>query len=144
MTAEADLILYNTCSIRDKAEQKVTELADYKEGFRRKVRSSECWVCVAQQRAKDFRARAACVAGVRVCVVSEAAGDADAVGWAGSERFTGDPRPAGESARAFGMTYFQMKHGAKTGSHHWLDDRQTDECFETEFTARTNPHRGYP
>jgi len=24
-----------------------------------------------------------------------------------------------------------------------LDDRQTDECFETEFTARTNPHRGY-
>jgi tRNA-2-methylthio-N6-dimethylallyladenosine synthase len=26
---------------------------------------------------------------------------------------------------------------------HGLDDRQTDECFETEFTARTNPHRGY-
>jgi tRNA-2-methylthio-N6-dimethylallyladenosine synthase len=24
-----------------------------------------------------------------------------------------------------------------------LDDRQTDACFETEFTARTNPHRGY-
>jgi tRNA-2-methylthio-N6-dimethylallyladenosine synthase len=24
-----------------------------------------------------------------------------------------------------------------------LDDRQTDECFETEFTSRTNPHRGY-
>ena len=24
-----------------------------------------------------------------------------------------------------------------------LDDRMTDECFETEFTARTNPHRGY-
>ncbi len=24
-----------------------------------------------------------------------------------------------------------------------LDDRQTDETFETEFTARTNPHRGY-
>ena len=24
-----------------------------------------------------------------------------------------------------------------------LDDRQTDECFETEVTARTNPHRGY-
>src|SRR5207247_6841867 len=24
-----------------------------------------------------------------------------------------------------------------------LDDRKTDECFETEFTARTNPHRGY-
>jgi tRNA-2-methylthio-N6-dimethylallyladenosine synthase len=24
-----------------------------------------------------------------------------------------------------------------------LDDRQTDKCFETEFTSRTNPHRGY-
>jgi tRNA-2-methylthio-N6-dimethylallyladenosine synthase len=24
-----------------------------------------------------------------------------------------------------------------------LDDRQTDECFETEFTARTHPYRGY-
>ncbi len=24
-----------------------------------------------------------------------------------------------------------------------LDDRQTDECFETEYTSRTNPHRGY-
>src|SRR5437899_8629853 len=24
-----------------------------------------------------------------------------------------------------------------------LDDRLTDECFETDFTARTNPHRGY-
>ncbi|PYX50012.1 MAG: tRNA (N6-isopentenyl adenosine(37)-C2)-methylthiotransferase MiaB [Acidobacteria bacterium] len=24
-----------------------------------------------------------------------------------------------------------------------LDDRETNECFETEFTARTNPHRGY-
>jgi tRNA-2-methylthio-N6-dimethylallyladenosine synthase len=24
-----------------------------------------------------------------------------------------------------------------------LDDRQTDECFETDFTARTNPYRGY-
>ena len=24
-----------------------------------------------------------------------------------------------------------------------LDDRETDQTFETEFTARTNPHRGY-
>ena len=24
-----------------------------------------------------------------------------------------------------------------------LDDRETDKCFETEYTARTNPHRGY-
>jgi tRNA-2-methylthio-N6-dimethylallyladenosine synthase len=35
----------------------------------------------------------------------------------------------------------QIENGARrvTG----LDDRQTDECFETEFTSRTNPHRGY-
>src|SRR5438309_2042253 len=24
-----------------------------------------------------------------------------------------------------------------------LDDRKTDETFDTEFTARSNPHRGY-
>src|SRR5207247_9614728 len=24
-----------------------------------------------------------------------------------------------------------------------LGDRETDECFETEYTSRTNPHRGY-
>src|SRR2546430_12041769 len=24
-----------------------------------------------------------------------------------------------------------------------LDDREPDECFETEFTSRSNPHRGY-
>ena len=24
-----------------------------------------------------------------------------------------------------------------------LDDRQTDQTFETEYTARSNPHRGY-
>jgi tRNA-2-methylthio-N6-dimethylallyladenosine synthase len=35
----------------------------------------------------------------------------------------------------------QIEHGATrvTG----LDDRQTEETFETEFTARSNPHRGY-
>ena len=35
----------------------------------------------------------------------------------------------------------QLEAGGKriTG----LDDRQTEETFETEFTARTNPHRGY-
>jgi tRNA-2-methylthio-N6-dimethylallyladenosine synthase len=35
----------------------------------------------------------------------------------------------------------QLQQGTKriTG----LDDRQTEETFETEFTARSNPHRGY-
>jgi len=40
--AEAGLILYNTCSIRDKAEQKVFHrLADFK-SFRSKARNSVC------------------------------------------------------------------------------------------------------
>ncbi|MFZ0285846.1 MAG: tRNA (N6-isopentenyl adenosine(37)-C2)-methylthiotransferase MiaB, partial [Terriglobales bacterium] len=34
----------------------------------------------------------------------------------------------------------QIEAGKRTTG---LDDRETDECFETEFTARTNPHRGY-
>ena len=34
----------------------------------------------------------------------------------------------------------QIEEGKKVTG---LDDRETDECFETEFTARTNPHRGY-
>jgi tRNA-2-methylthio-N6-dimethylallyladenosine synthase len=39
----------------------------------------------------------------------------------------------------------QMLVQIEAGNRHvtGLDDRQTDECFETEFTARTNPHRGY-
>jgi tRNA-2-methylthio-N6-dimethylallyladenosine synthase len=34
----------------------------------------------------------------------------------------------------------QLETGSRASG---LGDRQTDECFETEFTARTNPHRGY-
>src|SRR5437016_10428325 len=39
----------------------------------------------------------------------------------------------------------QMLIQIEAGKSHvtGLDDRQTDECFETEFTSRTNPHRGY-
>src|SRR5437660_6271582 len=39
----------------------------------------------------------------------------------------------------------QMLVQIEAGNRHvtGLDDRQTDECFETEFTSRTNPHRGY-
>jgi tRNA-2-methylthio-N6-dimethylallyladenosine synthase len=44
----------------------------------------------------------------------------------------GNPRSSGLTARDSQLIRI-------TG----LDDRQTDECFETEFTARTNPHRGY-
>jgi tRNA-2-methylthio-N6-dimethylallyladenosine synthase len=39
----------------------------------------------------------------------------------------------------------QMLVQIEAGNHRvtGLDDRQTDETFETEFTARSNPHRGY-
>jgi len=110
---EADLILYNTCSIRDKAEQKVfNRLNDvkklHKEGKRFAVLG-----CVAQQEgAKIFE---------RAPYVSLVAGSA--------------------SYRNLPEMLVQIAAGASrvTG----LDDRETDQAFETEFTARTNPHRGY-
>ncbi len=43
------------------------------------------------------------------------------------------PQPAGDAGAARG------RDQRVTG----LDDRETDETFETEFTARSNPHRGY-
>src|SRR5271166_6602759 len=82
---EADLILYNTCSIRDKAEQKGERIFE------------------------------------RAPHVSLVAGSA--------------------SYRNLPEMLVQIESGATrvTG----LDDRKTDQTFETEFTARTNPHRGY-
>jgi tRNA-2-methylthio-N6-dimethylallyladenosine synthase len=37
------------------------------------------------------------------------------------------------------LVQIESGHTRVTG----LDDRETDECFETEFTARSNPYRGY-
>src|SRR5271166_6289480 len=110
---EADLILYNTCSIRDKAEQKVFHRLNdvkklYKEGKRFAVLG-----CVAQQEGEKIFERAPHVSLV-----------------AGSASYRNLPE-----------MLVQIESGASrvTG----LDDRQTDQTFETEFTARTNPHRGY-
>lgn len=111
--AEAGLILYNTCSIRDKAEQKVFHrLNEYKrlqgEGKRFAVIG-----CVAQQEgAKIFE---------RAPYVSLVAGSA--------------------SYRNLPQMLERLEAGERriTG----LDDRQTDETFDTEWTARSNPHRGY-
>jgi tRNA-2-methylthio-N6-dimethylallyladenosine synthase len=110
---EADLILYNTCSIRDKAEQKVFHrLADYK---RLEAQGKRFGVlgCVAQQEGEKIFERAPHVS--MVC---------------GSASYRNLPE-----------MLIQIEAGGRrvTG----LDDRQTDECFETEFTSRTNPHRGY-
>jgi len=110
---DADLIVYNTCSIRDKAEQKVFHRLDdfkklYKQGKRFAVLG-----CVAQQEGEKIFERAP--------YVSLVAGSA--------------------SYRNLPEMLVQIQAGATrvTG----LDDRQTDLTFDTEFTARTNPHRGY-
>jgi tRNA-2-methylthio-N6-dimethylallyladenosine synthase len=110
---EADLIFYNTCSIRDKAEQKVFHrLADFKKLHKEGKRFAVLG-CVAQQEGEKIFERAP--------FVSLVAGSA--------------------SYRNLPQMLVQIAEGGSrvTG----LDDRETDQTFETEFTARTNPHRGY-
>src|ERR1700744_5876348 len=111
--ADADLVLYNTCSIRDKAEQKVFHrLNEYKklqgEGKRFGVLG-----CVAQQEGQRIFERAPYVSLV-----------------AGSASYRNLP---------------EMLHRLEAGETRvtGLDDRPTHQTFDTEFTARTNPHRGY-
>src|SRR5262250_1108851 len=109
---EAGLILYNTCSIRDKAEQKVFHrLADYKK-LQAQGKKFGVLGCVAQQEGEKIFERAPHVS--MVC---------------GSASYRNLPQ-----------MLIQIEEGKRATG---LDDRQTDECFETEFTARTNPHRGY-
>ena len=110
---DADLIVYNTCSIRDKAEQKVFHrLADFKKLHKEGKRFAVLG-CVAQQEGEKIFERAP--------YVSLVAGSA--------------------SYRNLPNMLVQLGDGATriTG----LDDRQTDQTFDTEFTARSNPHRGY-
>ena len=110
---EADLILYNTCSIRDKSEQKVFHrLADYKK-LQKQGKVFGVLGCVAQQEGEKIFERAPHVS--MVC---------------GSASYRNLP---------------QMLVQIEAGNRHvtGLDDRRTDECFETEFTARSNAHRGY-
>lgn len=110
---EAGLVLYNTCSIRDKAEQKVFHrLADYK---KLKAQGKQFGVlgCVAQQEGEKIFERAPYVS--LVC---------------GSASYRNLPQM---------LIQIEAGNERVTG----LNDRDTDECFETEFTARTNPHRGY-
>jgi tRNA-2-methylthio-N6-dimethylallyladenosine synthase len=110
---EAGLVLYNTCSIRDKAEQKVfNRLNDYKK-YQKQGKRFGVLGCVAQQEGEKIFERAPYVS--MVC---------------GSASYRNLPQ-----------MLIQIEAGKQrvTG----LDDRETDECFETEFTARTNLHRGY-
>src|SRR5208283_511740 len=110
---EADLILYNTCSIRDKAEQKVFHrLNDFKK-LRKEGKRFAVLGCVAQQEGEKIFERAPHVSLV-----------------AGSASYRNLPEM---------LVQIEAGAGRITG----LDDRQTDQTFETEFTARTNPYRGY-
>jgi len=110
---DAGLILYNTCSIRDKAEQKVFHRLDEYKRQHRDGKRFAVLGCVAQQEGEKIFERAP--------YVSLVSGSA--------------------SYRKLPEMLVRLEAGEKriTG----LDDRQTDETFETEFTARQNPYRGY-
>jgi tRNA-2-methylthio-N6-dimethylallyladenosine synthase len=110
---EAGLIFYNTCSIRDKAEQKVFHrLQDYKK-FQSQGKKFAVLGCVAQQEGEKIFERAPHVSLV-----------------AGSASYRNLPQM---------LVQIESGDNRVTG----LDGRQTDQTFETEFTARSNPHRGY-
>ncbi|MGA3049950.1 MAG: tRNA (N6-isopentenyl adenosine(37)-C2)-methylthiotransferase MiaB [Terracidiphilus sp.] len=110
---DAGLILYNTCSIRDKAEQKVfNRLNDYKKLHKAGKRFGVLG-CVAQQEGERIFERAPYVSLV-----------------SGSASYRKLPEM---------LVRLEAGENRVTG----LDDRQTDETFETEFTARQNQFRGY-
>lgn len=111
--ADAGLILYNTCSIRDKAEQKVFHRLNEYKRMQGEGKKFAVIGCVAQQEGEKIFERAPYVS-----IVAGSASYRNLPGMlerleAGENRITG------------------------------LDDRQTDETFDTEFTVRSNPHRGY-
>jgi len=141
---EADLVLYNTCSIRDKAEQKVfNRLSDYKK-YKKQGKTFGVLGCVAQQEGEKIFERAPYVSLV-----------------AGSASYRNLPSMLRQLEAAQLENAQQEKvrlesailEAGKSGSRKpeaeslvritGLDDRETDKCFETEFTSRTNPHRGY-
>ena len=111
--AEAGLILYNTCSIRDKAEQKVFHRLNEYKRMQGEGKKFAVLGCVAQQEGERIFERAPYVSMV-----------------AGSASYRNLP---------------EMLHRLEAGEQRitGLDDRQTDQTFDTEFTSRSNPHRGY-
>jgi tRNA-2-methylthio-N6-dimethylallyladenosine synthase len=161
---QADLILYNTCSIRDKAEQKVFHrLADYKK-LQAAGKKFGVLGCVAQQEGEKIFERAPHVSLVcgsasyrnlpQMLQQLEIASDAPPR----TSEFSGrPPAAAGAGAAAPGAISRPTaparepeSRSAQLGARSspliritGLDDRATDKCFETEYTARTNPHRGY-
>jgi len=111
--AEAGLILYNTCSIRDKAEQKVFHRLNEYKRLQGEGKKFAVLGCVAQQEGERIFEKAPYVSLV-----------------AGSASYRNLPQM---------IERLEAGETRITG----LDDRQTDQTFDTEFTARSNPHRGY-
>ncbi len=110
---DAGLILYNTCSIRDKAEQKVFHRLNEYKRLQGEGKKFAVLGCVAQQEGERIFEKAPYVSLVAGSASYRNLPEMLARLEAGEERITG------------------------------LDDRQTDLTFETEFAARSNPHRGY-
>src|ERR1700728_4155215 len=108
----ADLVLYNTCSIRDKAEQKVFSRLQQ---FKRDAGKGKVFGvlgCVAQQEGERIFERAPHVSLV-----------------AGSASYTRLPE-----------MLVQLEAGNRRVTGLSLD---TDQTFDTPFTRRDNPHRGW-
>src|SRR5438045_1264515 len=113
---EAGLVLYNTCSIRDKAEQKVFHrLADYKK-LEAQGKKFGVLGCVAQQEGEK---------------IFEKAPHVSLVCGSASYRKLPEMLLQIENAPRLAGKFDISKRLRVTG----LDDRETDECFETEFTA---------
>jgi tRNA-2-methylthio-N6-dimethylallyladenosine synthase len=110
---DAGLILYNTCSIRDKAEQKVFHRLNEYKRLQGEGKKFAVLGCVAQQEGQKIFDKAPYVSMV-----------------VGSSSYRNLPNL---------LARLEAGETRITG----LDDRQTEETFDTEFTARTNPHRGY-
>ena len=110
---EADLILYNTCSIRERAAEKVfSHLGALKKAYRQNPKTIGVLGCVAQQEGERVFERAPQVS--LVC---------------GSASYTKLPE-----------LLEQVEAGKRRVTGLSLD---TDECFETELTRRDNPFRAY-
>ncbi len=109
---EANYIFYNTCSIRDKAEQKVFNRLQH---FKRDAGKGKVFAvigCVAQQEGKKIFDRAPHVSLV-----------------AGSASYTKLPEM---------LVQLEAGNRRVTGL-----DLDTDQTFDTPFTSRENPYRGW-
>jgi tRNA-2-methylthio-N6-dimethylallyladenosine synthase len=110
---DADLVLYNTCSIREKAAQKVfSRLGTFRKGGSGAGKVIGVLGCVAQQEGERFFERVPQVS--LVC---------------GSASYSKLPQL---------LDALEIGKRRVTGLS--LD---TDECFETEMTRRDNPFRAY-